>query len=1387
MSIKKIEIRDNQDNLVLPRTSTDQVIDSTGKSLETTLIELKYAAEHASGSTGYGTIADKDDNLMSAMGNNDTLKFLGDTMVSGLTSVAIQPKVEGDSKSRNTVKITSRFPSWNEIAGDPMTVFNKKEFIFENNILGVNPAAVGGGGGGGGLPFINVKSFKVWEKNPTTGVLEEVQYGAKGDNTSPDLDTKAFRRAFQIAKDEGSVNIYIPDGNYILKETVNIYRNTNVQASRNATIKKNHTGVMFANTNPNDAFIGYDGGQLLPTKNPAIKNNGNIFFDGGTWDNNGTSGSTFSFINARNFEFKNLNIKNILDSHAFDLCGIADMVIYNCNFLGFQYRRLGEIDSSGKVVSDQTTLKAYSECIQLDYSAGEAFPYQLAGHDGTACKRIRVDKCVFGKSEMFPAWNRAYGGHNTYVCTYDWLHQANGDATGNFFNFKDCKPKDIYFLNNVVEGNGTLKYDYDPNDPESFIIQQVRLQCVDNAIIMNNKFRDVKGGISVDVDQSPKTMINDPIKKNFVLAGTYKSTVMPAKVTYFDAHGDMQTIMFSTKSADQDLAKITTHVHDGITYTVVWCKNTSTIKFVDYYGWQNALIMNNELTNITCGIYSYKQATAVSSNGTALNKIVVQDIKDVLGNITIKAGSEIYYGPQPDIRAVYNPYTITSVVGVASTDMNGNPVELPPYTLTINPSLPTMAVAGTGIFLKETPSKNASTPIYVRGKTTPYSNITITTNADGSKTYKYTATGTVQDPRGEKCIIYGNIIDGLDQKTIYSQYEAVIREGRKIAKIASIVSTNVGSNTSVITVSTSDKWIKANENFYLAVDGTLPPDLTTAYQILSVTGTTTKTLTIMPALPASVTTSYYIYSRKPLLAGETGGASIINAIQGGYVRDLLIQKNVVRNVPRAIYVSGSTRVNILGNHFFKINEVEAVCLDGGDYSNIIGNTFSDLVDQAIEIRNHNYFNIATNEFLNTNKGAVYKSPYLDVNWQYDPLESPTIIIMGNGAADIADADGIYGNITGNMFVHSNAKPILTGISADANTKFIKMSNNSYPSAFTTREYNMSEVGLDVGYRGNDANTLQGKTIDDLGGLFLLKEDRGKAGGIASLGSDGKIPTSQLPSSLGGAGFKTVTAPTGSALVASSINSATSTLNIQTGGGITAETKDGNVLFLSFQPPNTDGEITVEGLASTVSYLQEDVDDLKAGINILDTNVANVQSSQATITGTTIPAMNASISGFNTSLTTANGKIAALEGDRAKTADVSRDYFNKTTTTQQTVTPDVLFNKKISINRYEEKTISITGTSVNIDVTNGNVFSHVLTGATTIASLPKNLTAGYAHTIVLYVKLGSYSLTIPSTTGVRWHNGALPTFSPNKWNEIILRSVDGGTTWFASLGGIFDVI
>lgn len=96
----------------------------------------------------------------------------------------------------------------------------------------------------------------------------------------------------------------------------------------------------------------------------------------------------------------------------------------------------------------------------------------------------------------------------------------------------------------------------------------------------------------------------------------------------------------------------------------------------------------------------------------------------------------------------------------------------------------------------------------------------------------------------------------------------------------------------------------------------------------------------------------------------------------------------------------------------------------------------------------------------------------------------------------------------------------------------------------------------------------------------------------------------------------------------------------------------------------------------------------------------------------------------------------------------------------------------------------TGT-VNIDCVAGNVHALTLTGPVTLAFA--GAMSGVACFLTLYLRqdvVGARAVTFPAS--VHWPNGTTPTFnlSPLATNIVVMESLDGGSTWYASLAASY---
>lgn len=94
----------------------------------------------------------------------------------------------------------------------------------------------------------------------------------------------------------------------------------------------------------------------------------------------------------------------------------------------------------------------------------------------------------------------------------------------------------------------------------------------------------------------------------------------------------------------------------------------------------------------------------------------------------------------------------------------------------------------------------------------------------------------------------------------------------------------------------------------------------------------------------------------------------------------------------------------------------------------------------------------------------------------------------------------------------------------------------------------------------------------------------------------------------------------------------------------------------------------------------------------------------------------------------------------------------------------------------EKLLSLSGTSVTLDLTSSNNFTHTITANTTFTVSANSDTTFQLGTLVL-TNAGSYTITWPES--FKWADGAPPSLMASGIDVITFFTVNGGTTYYAA--------
>lgn len=246
-------------------------------------------------------------------------------------------------------------------------------------------------------------------------VVNVKQFGAVGDGSTD--DTQAIQSALDLAHDINSsgVEIFVPDGEYMISTPLIIYSRTRLHLSKGAVI------VRKASPSPANMLRSAAGGG-------GYEGQQNIEVVGGTWDGNASSTTTstlLSFAHCRNVVIRDTTVKNWYENHALELNGVQGGKVLNCFFqdhLGGGLR----------------------EAIQIDLMKSSAQYPWYGPYDNTPCDDILIEGCTFVRCV------RGVGSHSS---TPGVLHTNIQIQNNHFKDLTNQAIRGMNYDNCVISGN----------------------------------------------------------------------------------------------------------------------------------------------------------------------------------------------------------------------------------------------------------------------------------------------------------------------------------------------------------------------------------------------------------------------------------------------------------------------------------------------------------------------------------------------------------------------------------------------------------------------------------------------------------------------------------------------------------------------------------------------------------------------------------------------------------------------------------------------------------------------------------------------------------------------------------------------------------------------
>lgn len=327
-------------------------------------------------------------------------------------------------------------------------------------------------------------------------------FGAVGDGNAD--DSAAIQAVLDLAKPTTNAKPVVVKinkaGNYRLEQTLKIYKNTHLIISEGVKLLRGHGGSVLINGDASDTFTGYNG-------------NGNIVVSGGSWDGNiaefGTDGFImFGIAHADKVRFYDVEVRDLVDSHAIDLNSSRDVYIKGCRFLGY------------KLISND-----YVEAIQISTHVLEGFN-EVGSFDNTPCQNVTIENCIFGESGT--------SGTQSYP-----VGVGNHTAVSGIYN------SDIKIINNTFNGMtfaGTRLFQYLDVDVKLNAFNNCQTGVMlsnsnghsENISIAENDFKGTKREDIIGTSTIGNDMVNIEVKDNTFIDGSLSDNATSVYFTWVD-------------------------------------------------------------------------------------------------------------------------------------------------------------------------------------------------------------------------------------------------------------------------------------------------------------------------------------------------------------------------------------------------------------------------------------------------------------------------------------------------------------------------------------------------------------------------------------------------------------------------------------------------------------------------------------------------------------------------------------------------------------------------------------------------------------------------------------------------------------------------------------
>lgn len=253
-------------------------------------------------------------------------------------------------------------------------------------------------------------------------IVNVLMFGA--DNTGTRLTATDIKSALDFIKAHNGGTLIIPDGDYLIDFKLRLPANSRLIFGKNARFIRAYAGGFF------------DNGDYA-----NLTGNSNIEIDGGIFDGNylgltqypATTADMIFLGYSENIIIRNATFKDVLSYHAIDCNGITNLLIENCQFVGY---------------SNVVNTDVPRESIQI----AEAQVFEDGTDNYQPCQNVTVRDCYFGPSENCGSPTVAVGNHYSRFNIYcNNITIENNRLEGcTLYGIRPFKWAKVKILNNVI-------------------------------------------------------------------------------------------------------------------------------------------------------------------------------------------------------------------------------------------------------------------------------------------------------------------------------------------------------------------------------------------------------------------------------------------------------------------------------------------------------------------------------------------------------------------------------------------------------------------------------------------------------------------------------------------------------------------------------------------------------------------------------------------------------------------------------------------------------------------------------------------------------------------------------------------------------------------------